>query len=148
MKTNIFLISLLISGSIYSQVIKPNLPPNSFYRNAVVSQYRFSPREVTDVKIKSDSISFTDYDAEGAKIYCSLPFTSIDYLQVKQGNYALNGAIVGGLIIVAATACSLIDTKPNKDFLPQMFIMTIGGTTIGGLIGLLTPKKKKYFISY
>jgi len=148
MKTNILLIGLLISGSICSQVIKQNLPPRTFYKNAVVSVYESTPRHVSKVEIKSDSISFIDYDAEGVETNYSLPFTSIDYLQVKEGNNALNGAIVGGLIVLSMGACTLIDNKYYKNFIPEMLVLTVGGASVGGLIGLLSSKKKKFFISY
>lgn len=148
MRTNILLIGLLISGTMYSQVIKRDLPPKSFYRKAVISVYDKSPSYISKVEIKSDSISFnefTEYNSGSEPIYTTLPFSSIDYLQVKQGNKGINGAIIGGLLACSIAICASIDEGP--DF-PQTLGITVTGATIGAVIGLLSHKKKKYFISY
>ncbi|MEI6751913.1 MAG: hypothetical protein WCK78_01975 [Paludibacter sp.] len=147
MKTKILLISLLISGFTYSQVVKYHLPPKSHYKSAVISMYNNEPMKISNVNIKSDSISFDIY-TDSDNIYSSSPLLDVDYLQVRQGNNGLNGAIVGSLIMGSILTCKYLNYSLSIGELPELLIFTIGGASIGGVIGLMIPKKKKYFITY
>jgi len=144
----LFVIQFLVFISIFanSQVVKLNLPPNSYYRNVNITLKDFTKYEGMKVHISEDSISFIDVNTNQ---YMDLNFTNIDYLRVKEGNQALKwaglGALCMGLSAIIAVAEYPDYYRNSGGFI---FGFTLSGAVLGGLIGLAVPKWKTYYLEY
>lgn len=128
-----------------SQVVKYNLPPKSYYSKANITLKDFSKHEGMKVYIKSDSISFV-------KIYTGEPqsffLSNVDYIRVKSGNQALVGAGIGSLLMALSAINSTIQYPGYVDSGEFILAFTVSGAVLGGLIGLVIPKWKTYYLEY
>jgi hypothetical protein len=144
MRIIVGLILVLVPFLVKSQVTY-NLPPKSFYNTVNVTMKDFTKYECRKVYIKSDSISFTNLNAQLTE---SLALSNIDYMRVQEGTQALKwcgyGALLMGLIAVIN-----VSEYPNSQNSGGVIVgFTISGAAIGSLIGLAIPKWKTYYVNY
>ena len=145
MKKLIIPILLFISLLANSQVVKYNLPPKSYYNKANITLKDFKKYECMKVYIKSDSISFIKiYDSEPQ----SISLSNIDYIRVKSGNQAIAGAGLGALLMGLSALNSVVQYPGYVDSGEFILAFTLSGAALGGLIGLVIPKWKTYYLEY
>jgi hypothetical protein len=124
-----------------------NLPQKDHFKTAKVSLNDFTKYQASNLHILTDSIEFTDkitYHEE------KISLLDVNYLRVQIGNkvpeFALYGAICGVLISLYAIAdASLYGYSANIGV--ASVVMIVGFTAAGGLIGLMVPKWKTYYIN-
>ena len=95
--------------------------------------------------IKSDSISFINQDGNKQHV-CNC---DLSYIRIKKGN----NSIIYGLWGLALTTTTVIffavdnsSSSSNNNHTPFYFSFAISGGIIGSLIGLASPKWKRYNI--
>lgn len=124
-----------------------NLPPQNFYERATISTMDLQKMRVSKLSIFSDRIQFFRSGQ-----LTSLPLENINYIRVKEGSKAKNGAFIGGVSMFALCITSVLQAQmdPNYEFREsvggRVAMFTLGGAAVGALIGSLIPKETSYYV--
>lgn len=145
MKYIILVALLIVSFVANSQVVKYNLPPKSYYNNANITLKDLTKYECMKVYIKSDSISFIKISTDEPQ---TISLSNVDYIRTKSGNQALVGAGIGALVMGLSALSSVVEYPGYVDAGEFVLAFTVSGAAIGGLIGLVIPKWKTYYLEY
>jgi hypothetical protein len=144
----IFIGLLLLSVSItaYGQP-KYNLPPRNFYERAEIGMLNFEKEKVQRLVISGDSIQF---DRKGNQIMLHLD--EINYIRVREGSMAGQGALLGGLSMLLISLLSVMEVEADPNYelknnaVPTIFLFVFGGAAIGALIGSTSVTHASYYI--
>ncbi|GAH31395.1 unnamed protein product, partial [marine sediment metagenome] len=96
---------------------------------------------------KTDVLTFND-EKTGKTV--TLPLSEVDYVS-KIGNCALEGALMGGGLMLLGIIAAKRELKADpyrtlKENAGEIFVgLTVAGTVIGGLIGLVLPTEKTVY---
>jgi len=96
---------------------------------------------------KTDVLTFND-EKTGKTVI--LPLSEVDYVS-KIGNHALEGALLGGGLMLLSCLYALLEAESDPYRTPKenagvIFVeLTAAGTALGGLIGLALSKEKTVY---
>ena len=136
-------ILIIFSISVLAQVVKYNLPPKSQYQTGSITLKDFKKYECIKVQISEDSVTFININSNQLQ---TLPLSTVDYFRVKEGSQAGKWAGLGGLVMGLSALSAVIEYPGYYDAGSFIFVSTLSGAAIGGLIGLFIPKWKTYYL--
>ena len=121
----------------------------SEYPLGKISFSDFVKANARSLTIKNDSVFYynTDFSAWEAT-----PLSNINYLRVQEGSQAGKGALLGGLTTALTLLSGVINVSsdPNQKLkenaLSTSLLIIAGGTGLGALIGVATPRWKTYYL--
>lgn len=124
-----------------------NLPPEKTYESATVGMKNFQKKKVRALSISSDSVGFR----ENNRFYV-YHLNEINYIRVREGTKAKNGALIGGASMLLASLGSMLRIQNNPGYelngnaggLTVLF--TLGGAAVGGLIGSTIRRETSYYV--
>lgn len=126
---------------------KYNLPPRDFYERAEIGMLNFEKEKVQSLAILGDSIQF---ERKGNQVMLHLD--EINFIRVREGSMAGQGALLGGLSMLLISLLSVMEVEADPNYelknnaVPTIFLLVFGGAAIGSLIGSTSVKYSSYYI--
>jgi hypothetical protein len=126
---------------------KYNLPPKNYYERATIGLTNFQKMEITKLSILTDSLQ---YEKNGETIKTHLD--KINYIRVKEGSRAKEGALIGAgsMLVISFASILQVESDPNHELKDNaggiVALFTLGGAAVGGLIGAATQKHFSYYV--
>jgi hypothetical protein len=145
-KVFIGLLLLTMSLSVSGQPVY-NLPPKSFYDRAEIGMMNFDKEKVESLVIASDSIQFVKNG-----MHFMLHLDEVNYIRVREGSMAGQGALLGGLSMLLISLLSVMEVEADPNYelksnaAATIFLFVFGGAAIGALIGSTSVTHNSYYI--
>ena len=124
-----------------------NLPPEKFYEEATLGFQNFQRLPVQNLRITGDSIH---YYSRGE--LHDLHLEEINFIRVKEGTKAGQGALIGAGSMAALSLMAVIDVQTDPDYELKdnaggsILLFVLGGAAGGGIIGSTVQVEKSYYI--
>ena len=139
-------VATLLSTCLFGQNTY-KLPRLNFYDKATIGLVNFQKIQARNLSITKDSIRFSENNFQK-----TLSLEDINYIRVREGNKAKEGALIGGasMLIISLASIVQVESDPNYELKDNAGILvglfTIGGTAIGAIIGSATSRDVSYYV--